>query len=106
MRPLSAILGHDWRSPVRNAIDAVNFLIQGRGGLAGSATITANQTTTTVSVPGLLSGAFIQLTPTSATAAAEAASTYVSSTAADEFVITHPNAAGTGRTWNWQAQRP
>ena len=97
MRPLYVL-----EQRIEKIVQAVNLLIKGRSNAAGAVTLTTSSTTTTVTNPVVGAGAKVQLTPTNADAASEAASTYVSSVSDGSFVITHPSNGDT-RTWNWHA---
>lgn len=92
------------RDPI-NIARAIRHLIEGRSNAAGQATLRANQTTTTVTSDVIPAGCFPQLTPASATAAAEwgGGSIYVSSVAKGAFVITHSNTADADKLVNWFA---
>lgn len=68
----------------------------------GQVTITQNAATTTVTHENVFADSTVILFPASAAAAAEL-NIYVSSVGDGSFVITHPNAATAGRTWNWIA---
>ena len=86
-------------------VRAIRQLVEGRSNAAGSVTLAANQTTTTVSSEVIPAGCFPQLTPASASAAAEwgAGSIYVSAVAKGSFTITHADSADTTRVLHWHA---
>lgn len=85
-------------------VDRIRDLIAGKSnGPRGTLTITANQATTTVTDERIAANASVQLTQTSAAAAAEVASTYVGAVQEGQFTVNHPNNATTGRTFAWVA---
>jgi hypothetical protein len=77
----------------------VNEILKGRANNAGSLTLTANTTTTTVSDNRFNSDMVPLLMPTSANAAAALSTTYVSARVNGSFTLTHANAATLDRTF-------
>jgi len=73
----------------------------GRMNAAGTVTLVANATTTTVSAPNCAAGSSVFLMPTTADAAAEFknGTLYISAVANRSFTITHANNAQTDRTF-------
>lgn len=100
MKPVSHL-----EKDLRHIASAVRHLIEGRSNAAGSVTLRANQTTTTVTSDVIPAGCFPQLTPSSATAATAVGGghIYVSAVAKGSFTITHNNTADTDRTFHWHA---
>ena len=90
---------------LRDMVHAINQLIRGRGNNVDSVTLTANDTTTTVTpdVRIMNSAAKILLTPTTANAAAEQGNgtMYVSEVTRTTFTITHANNAQADRTFQY-----
>lgn len=82
---------------------AIKELGQGRSNAVGTVTLRASQTTTTVAAPNCGAGNVVLLFPATANAAAIVASTYVSSVAPGQFVITHPSNVNTDKTFYWVA---
>lgn len=82
---------------------AIKELGQGRSNAVGTVTLRASQTTTTVAAPNCGAGNVVLLFPATANAAAIVASTYVSSVAPGQFVITHPSNASVDKTFYWVA---
>ena len=86
-------------------VHAIRQLAEGRSNAAGQVTLAANATTTTVSNDAISASSSPQLTPASASAAAEWAvgTLYVSAVAKGAFTITHASSADTTRAVNWHA---
>lgn len=82
-------------------VQSVRELWEGRGHSAGSVTLTAGATTTTVTAANCGPNSKVFLEPTTANAAAARASTYISATATGSFTITHANNAQTDRTFSY-----
>lgn len=84
---------------------ALRDLFAGRSNAVGEVTLTANDTTTTVSALNVGVGSKVFLFPTTANAAADfgSGSLYVSAVASGGFTITHPNDADTDKTFFWVA---
>lgn len=84
---------------------AIRELGQGRTNAAGSVTLRASQTTTTVSAPNCGAGNAVFLFPATANAAAIVASTYVlaSNVTPGQFIVTHPSNSNTDKTFYWVA---
>ena len=84
---------------------AISQLAQGRSNAVGTATLTANAATTTITAVACGSGATPILTATTANAAAEigAGTLYVGTVSNGSFVVTHANNAQTDRTFKWAA---
>lgn len=84
-------------------VQSIRDLFAGRNNACGSFTITVSAATTTVTATNCSVDSKVLLTPTSASAAAEAASTYVSAVSAGSFTVTHPNNATADRTFSYAA---
>lgn len=85
---------------LRNIIDRINGLIDGRSNASGDVTLTAGATSTLVESPIFNANARVLLTPKTANAAAAAATTYANMTAGGgSFTVTHANAVSTDRTF-------
>ena len=84
---------------------AIKELGQGRTNAAGTVTLRASQTTTTVPAPNCGEGNAVFLFPATANAAAVVASTYVlaSNVTSGEFTVTHPSNVNTDKTFYWIA---
>lgn len=82
---------------------AVRQLAEGRSNAAGVVELATGEASTTVESPVISAACFPQLTPRSASAAAEVASVYVSAVANGSFTIAHPNTAVSGRLWHYHA---
>lgn len=82
---------------------AIQQLAEGRSNATGSATLTANTTTTTVTAPTCGTGSVPILTPLTLNAAAEVGggTLYVSSVSKGQFILTHANSSQTDRTFGW-----
>lgn len=92
------------KNPVR-INQALRDLFQGRSNAVGAVTLTANDTTTTVTAANCGEDSKIFLMPTTANAAADfgSGSLYVSAVANGTFTITHPNDADEDKTFFWVA---
>ena len=77
----------------------VNEILKGRANNAGSVTLTAGTTSTTVTDNLFESSMVPLLVPTTANAAGALATTYVSARANGSFTLTHANAATVDRTF-------
>lgn len=75
----------------------LNLMLKGRSNATGTVTLTASDTTTTVSDNLFQSDMVPVLVPTTASAAS--ASPYVSSRTLGSFVLTHDSDAATDRTY-------
>lgn len=82
---------------------AIQQLGEGRTNCAGTFTLSAGVTSTTVPAPNVAPGTVIFLAPETLAAAAALASTYVkaSDVSAGSFVVTHANAASLDRTFGF-----
>jgi hypothetical protein len=82
-------------------VNAVRQLIQGRSNAAGSATLAAGASSTTVTAPNCAQSSQVLLFPKTAHAAAELAAggCYVSAVANGSFTIAHANNAQSDRTF-------
>lgn len=87
----------------RNIVSVVNQLAQGRSNATGSFSLTASDTTTTVTAPTCGAGSVVTLQPKTANAAAElgAGTIYVSAVANGSFTVTHANDVTTDRTFGY-----
>lgn len=82
---------------------AIRQLQQGRNNAHGTFTLTANDTSTTVTAINCAAGSHVSITPTSATAAAavgSATGVYVTP-GNGSFVVTHNNTADLDRTFTY-----
>lgn len=84
---------------------AIKELGQGRTNAAGTITLRASQTTTTVPAPNCGEGNAVFLFPATANAAAIVASTYVlaSNVTPGQFIVTHPSNVNADKTFYWVA---
>ena len=84
-------------------VNAVRQLMQGRSNAAGSASLAAGATSTTVTAPNCAPGAQVFLCPRTAHAAAELAAggCWVSAIAGGAFTIAHANNSQTDRTFSY-----
>lgn len=84
---------------------AIKELGQGRTNAAGTVTLRASQTTTTVPAPNCGGDNAIFLFPATANAAAIVASTYVltSNVTPGQFIVTHPSNGNADKTFYWVA---
>lgn len=84
-------------------VQVVRQLIEGRSNAVGSVSLAHDGivTTTTVSAPTCGPNSVVKLTPQTANAAAVVATTYVSSVASGQFVITHVATSQTDQTFGW-----
>lgn len=79
--------------------ESVNGLIDGKSDNAGTFTLTANATTTTVTDNKFESQMVPLWSPTTANAAGAMTNLYVSARAKGSFTLTHSNTATTDRTF-------
>lgn len=79
--------------------DAVNAVLQGKTNNTGTITLTANQATTTLNDMKIGINSVINFMPTTANAAAELATLYVSSRGYKTATLTHANNAQIDRTF-------
>ncbi len=86
-------------------VQAIRDLFQGRSNAVGTVTLTANDTTTTVTALNVGLSSRVFLMPTTANAAADfgSGSLYISDVASGSFTITHPSDADTDKTFFWVA---
>lgn len=80
---------------------AIQQIEQGRLNVTGTCLLTPSATTTVVKAANCGAGSKVQLTATSANAAAATASTFISAVANGSFTITHANNAQTDRTFGF-----
>lgn len=88
---------------LRIVSERIREMQRGRSNAHGTFTLTANDTTTTVTTPNVTADSHVTITPKTATAAAAVGSaTGVYVTAADgSFTVTHPNTADTDKTFSY-----
>ena len=89
-------------TPLRQAVEAINQLAEGRSNATGVVTLTANVTSTTYVSDTINENGQVFLFPKTANAAAALATTYASisrSAGANTVTITHANTASTDRTF-------
>lgn len=88
---------------IAKCAEALDLLADGFTRTGGTVTLTANAASTTVTNRKVSNAAHITLTPTTANAAAELATMYVSArTQGASFTITHANNAQTDRTFTYE----
>lgn len=85
---------------LRDTVDAINQLIDGRSNAVFSVTATLNASSTLIQNDLINANAIPLLFPATANAAAEAATTYAVTTSAGVVTISHANNATAGRTWH------
>lgn len=85
-------------------VRSVRDLFEGRSNAAGSFTLTASATSTSVTATNCSASSTIFFAPTTANAAAEigAGGMYVSAKAKGSFTVTHANNAQTDRTFDYR----
>ena len=82
-------------------VQSIRDLYAGRSNAFGNFTLVDGATSTVVTAPNCSANSSILIFPTSANAAADIATTYVSSVGQGTFTITHPNRATTDRTFRY-----
>ena len=82
---------------------AIRDLFAGRSNAVGTVTLTASATTTDVTAINCGKDSKVFLMPTTANAAADFASCYISAVANGSFTITHPSDGDTDKTFFWVA---
>lgn len=100
------MLALDFREKdIGKVVAVVRQLMEGRSVAAGQIELRANEATTVVENDVIPAGCFPQLTPASASAAAEwgNGTIYVASVDRGSFTIAHANSATAGRLVNWYA---
>ena len=91
-----------WAEALRNIANTVNAMLTGKLNCVGTVTLTASDTTTTVTDKRVTATSHISLTPLTANAVADAPSCYISTrTAGASFVITHPSDADTDKDFTY-----
>lgn len=85
----------------RRIANAINAHDNGKTSNTGSFTVTANQATTQVTDVRASVDSVIVFSPTTANAAAEVATMYVSTKANGSFTVTHANNAQTDRDFDY-----
>jgi len=83
----------------REISDRVNLMLDGKLNNTNSVTLTANQTTTTVTDPSVHENSSIFLMAQTSNAAGETPYILTANIIAGQFIITHANAASTDRTF-------
>lgn len=83
----------------RSVEDRINQIIQGKINATKSVTLTANDTTTTITDPRISAASYIGLMPTTATASAAMDAVYVSARTSGSATLTHDNTADVDRTY-------
>jgi hypothetical protein len=88
---------------LRDAVTAINQLMQGRSNATGQVTLTASAATTVLSKTTVNEDAEVFLIPRTANAAAElaAGTAYISDVSRGSFTITHANNAQSDRTFGY-----
>lgn len=89
-------------TPLRQAVEAINQLAEGRSNATGAVTLTANVTSTTYVSDTINENGQVFLFPKTANAAAALATTYASISriaGVNTVTITHANTASTDRTF-------
>ena len=87
-----------WAEGFRQLATVINTFIDGR---TGEVTLTTSSTTTTVSDSRVGINSKINLSPTTANAASEITTTYISSKTKESFTITHASNATADRTYDY-----
>lgn len=102
---MSAPVVATFEKDITKITSAIRELGQGRTNAAGSVTLRASQTTTTVSAPNCGAGSAVFLFPATSNAAAVVASTYVlsSNVTRGQFIVTHPSDSNADKTFYWVA---
>lgn len=100
---MSALVVNAEEKDNRRICAAINQLAQGRSNAVGTVTLTPSATSTVVSAETIGNDSRVQLTPTTANAAAAMATSYVSAVGIKTFTITHANNAQVDRTFYWHA---
>ncbi len=95
------ISGDEADKTVQN--NAIRQLIEGRSNAVGTVTLRANEATTVVTSEVIGANSTPLLMPTTANAAAALATTYVSSSVAGSFTLTHANNAQVDKTFYYAA---
>jgi hypothetical protein len=85
----------------RRLFSQIEGLLNGQSRNSGTLTLSAGATSTDVDDARFQSGQRVVLFPTSAHAAAGAASTYVSAKTTGQFTVTHPNTADVDKTFDY-----
>lgn len=85
---------------LRDTVDAINQLIDGRSNAVFSVTATTGAATTLIQSELINANAIPLLFPATANAAAEAATTYAVTTSAGVVTVNHDNNMTAGRTWH------
>jgi len=80
---------------------AIRDLFEGRSNAVGAVTLRANETTTVVEAITVAPDTKVFLMPTTANAAADFASCYISAVVQGQFTVTHPSDADTDKTFFW-----
>jgi len=91
--------GGDRGGWVKKTADAVNAILNGRRNNVTSITLTASAASSTLTDARIHPDSHIDLTPTTANAAAAVGTTYVSARTTGSATITHANNAQTDRTF-------
>jgi hypothetical protein len=97
---MSAIVLSSDEANQRKINDAINQYAQGRSNAVGTFTLTASATTTTVPAPTCGVGSFVLLSPQTAHAANDMATTSVVA-GKGQFVVTHANNSRVDRTFGF-----
>ena len=91
----------DIAEQVRKIVTALNNVLRGKTNNTGEVTLTANDTTTTLSDIRIGIQSVISLQPTTSNAAGALASTYLDDPGDGSVVINHANNAQTDRTFKY-----
>jgi hypothetical protein len=89
---------------MRRLVMSLQQLAAGRSNATGTVTLATGTTTTTVTDANCSGESVPHLTPNTANAASEVATTYVSSVSKGSFVITHASNATADRTFLYALQ--
>ncbi len=89
---------------IRQIVDALRGLADGRSNAIGDVTLTQSAATTAVDDPRVGAGSVILLSPTSASAASADSFVYVQSVADGGFTLAHDSNAATDRTFRYAIQ--
>jgi hypothetical protein len=90
----------DWKEAARFIESAIQLIMNGKLNVTGTVTLSANQTTTTVTDTRAGSNSFIYLMPTTANAGGELG-WWISARDKQEFTVTHANDSRSDRTFTY-----
>lgn len=100
-RPTPPLTFPDWQTMGRVLGGLIRSIMTGKMNNGGTVTLTANDTTTTVTDDRVGANTRVILFPTSSTAAADIANTYVSAVGDGSFTITHSSTADSDKSFSY-----